>query len=136
MRLGQLPPHPTPSQPPARDHIKATARLARDRARVCIESPSWTVELLSMFIVTLGIALIVVLGQLAMAKAERDEARGDRDQLRRQAALEEKRPSVSVDEDGMGFRCKYFNVRREWEVAVAAECQVMGALLHMARASR
>lgn len=116
------------------DHVAAKARMAMERPRVCVEQPSWTLELLTLLMLLLMVALLMTLGQLAVSSAERDVAAGERDLWMELALAEDTRTAVRLTANGSGYECVHFRVRREWEVAVAAECQVMGALLQMARA--
>jgi hypothetical protein len=120
---------------PQKDHISALARLATAKQGICHEQPSWTLELLTALCAVLAIALLVVAAELYAAAAERDENAVDRDFWLEAALAEDKRTAVIIDINTDRFECRNFNVRREWEVAVAAECQVMGSLLHMARAA-
>ncbi len=125
-----------------RDHATAESRLACGKTFVAIEQPDWTMELLTLLALALVIAWCVTAAQATIAIAERDIALRARDRAVeerdtwQQIALEEdKVPTVRVEPNGVGFRCRLFNVRREWEQAVAAKCQSMGALLQMARAA-
>lgn len=120
---------------PQKDHISALARLATAKQGVCHEQPSWLLELLTVLCAVLVVALLVVVAELYAAAAQRDENAADRDFWLESALAEDKRTAVIVDINSNRFECRNFNVRREWELAVAAECQVMGSLLHLARAS-
>ncbi len=124
-----------------KDHASASSRLATGRAIVCMPLPDWTLEILGSLVVLLGIAVLCTLGKLAMVTAELREARGDIDRVSEGAAFWQElalapdtAPTVRVERDGTGFQCASFNVRREWEAAVTAECRRMGALLLQARA--
>lgn len=115
------------------DHLTRENRLAP--LRICQELPDWRVELLTASISVLAIVLIYVLSQLAEVAADRDAIAGEREFWRDRATAEDLRPTVRLTGDGGGFTCEHMNIRREWEVAVAAECKVMGELLRLARAS-
>jgi hypothetical protein len=116
------------------DRVSPVARMCRRRA-VVRHSPGWTVELLGLFVLALGIALLVTMGQLAVAMTETRAAEGEAEFWREFALAPDTRPRVVLDHDGKRFRCSQFHIQREWELAVAAECEVLGGLLEMAKYS-
>jgi hypothetical protein len=118
------------------DHLTADDRL---QPLMTLEQPGWIADLCAIAAVLTGIGLIVALGYIVQLHAVLDEAQGERDlwmEVAMQPAPAEIGAVVRIEPEGSGFRCSHQQVRREWELAVAAECQVMGALLHMARASQ
>jgi hypothetical protein len=117
------------------DRIGAMARLTLSRPVVCVEQPDWIVELLLTLCVLLLIAWAVTFAQLAPMAAELSAVRLDARHWKTRATTPEAFIGVRIEPDGVGFRCQHFGVRREWERVVAAECQTLGALLHMARAA-
>lgn len=116
------------------DRVSTVARLTRRRAIVA-HRPDWTIEILIGLVVTLGIALLATLGQLAGALNDKREAIEERQFWQEFALAPDVRARVVLEPDGNEFKCQHFNVRREWESAVAAECAVLGGLLQMAHYS-
>lgn len=116
------------------DHVTSNSRLLA-AMQVCEEQPDWRFELLVTLCAVLAIALLTTLGQMTTLTTERDMAAGERDLWMEIATAEDRRPTVRLHRTGNGFDCRHFNIRREWEVAVAAECKVMGELLRLARAA-
>lgn len=116
--------------------LATKARLALERLHICVESPSWTVELLCALVAVLIVACLVTLGLLAESMTEARETRETLRAVQKAAALEPTAPMVRLEPRTGRYDCVHFNVRREWEAAVAAECAVMGRLLYLARASQ
>lgn len=116
--------------------MSATTRLATDRPVVCIEQPSFAHELLVAFSALLLMGWLMAAGELTGVKDERDAALADAAHWK-QVALTPDAPDhttrVRLVRDGSGFVCEQFNVRREWERAVAVQCEVLGSLLMVAR---
>lgn len=105
------------------------------RVRVCTEMPDWRLEIA---IAVCGLCFVGIPFAVSLMGADHELA--ERERLARVAAEDrlravEKTATVRLEVDGLGYRCKQFNIRREWEVAVAAECAVMGSLLQAARAT-
>jgi hypothetical protein len=122
----------------ARDHMSPEARTVAARAKVkVVEQPDWTLELLTVLCLLLVIALASTYVQLTLEIERHAAAREERDFWREFAVAPETNPTATVRlvRAGDGFRCEHFNVRREWELAVAVECKVLAGLLTLARAT-
>lgn len=116
---------------------RSQARLATDKPKVCVEQPSFGSELLAGLAVLLLFAWISAAADINVVVGERDQAREMAAYWKR-LALEPPTPDANpsvhlVTLDG-GFRCQNFNVRREWEAVVAAQCKQLAETLHVARA--
>lgn len=118
-----------------RDHMSATARTAAKRAKVHFEQPSWTLELLTLLCLVLTIGFAATYVELLVEVQRHATARGERDFWRELAVAPETNPAPSVRlvPQGNGFRCEHFKIRREWEQAVATECEFLASLLTLAR---
>lgn len=55
----------------------------------------------------------------------------ERDTWIARALADDPRPTVCVDRDGQRYTCRHFNVRHEWQAAVASECKVLAEMLRM-----
>lgn len=120
-----------------RDHVQPRMRssMALDPANVCIEQPDWGKELLATLVVAVAFLGVVLIAQFSSDAESLRIARADAARWKARAMQMDTTPTVRIEPQGVGFRCSHMNVRREWEAAVAAECQILGSLLHMARAA-
>lgn len=118
-----------------KDHAFPSQRLATGTPVVNIVQPGWIQELLIVLSVVLVIAWCVTAVQLTVSKAETKHVAGERDFWQELALTPERVPAVRLERDGAGFKCVHFHIRREWEQAVAAQCQVLGSMLITARAT-
>lgn len=120
------------------DHVGRKARLALMPLQVCQVESDWRFELLAGGSFTVAVILAVLLFAYSSIDKASWDAAGAADWWRARATAPEREPLavVRIERDGVGYRCSVKNVRPEWEAAVAAECQVLGGLLHMARAPR
>lgn len=115
------------------DHATPLQRLAQLKPVVCVEMPDWRIELLAVLVLLLGGVLFVTLVELAATMTEVHYS-DDRAEFFLELALaEDKAPSVRLEPDGVGFKCSHYNIRREWEAAVLAQCQSLAGLLKVAR---
>lgn len=119
------------------DRITPSSRLALDPLLlVSRDEPDWSFEILIVFALGLVLAGLFMLSTVpAFDKAATDSA-AVADFWRHRAETKvapETMAIVRIERDGVGFRCSVHNVRREWELAVGAECQSLGQLLLYAR---
>lgn len=112
-----------------RDCVSPEERLAGAEP---VEQPGWITDLVAALCFVLMVALAAAAGHIVRLTAELDVMEGERDLWMEFALAPDPRATVVIERDRTGFRCSNLNVRREWELAVAAECQVMGRLLQMA----
>lgn len=115
------------------DHVTPFARLAGERPIVCVEQPSWTVELLALLALLEFAALCMAVGQMRISDKQAEQAGEETTFWMETALAPETLPTVRIAEEGAGFRCDNFRIRREWERAVAAKCQELGGMLIQAR---
>lgn len=121
-----------------KDHMSAGARAAIGRPTVYVDFPDWTIELLLCLVLALGAALVVTWAKFYEAtrpSTELADARAEAVFWREMALAPETATSVRLEPLGAGYKCKHFNIRAEWELAVAAECEVLSSLLQMARST-
>lgn len=118
------------------DRASRAERLAIGKPRVCIEQPSWTKELLTVGAVVAAVGFSVMAAQAVGHVDDARAARAEAAYWKSRAHGVDTAPAVRLDPSNLGYRCTHMNVRREWESAVAAECQVMASLLTMARATK
>lgn len=119
-----------------RDFCTPTARLAIQPQVICQQQPDWRLELTVMAAVLLACGWLFAAGALAQERINSAAIAGDRDYWKTVVASTERDPAVRIVAKGNGFKCVNFNVRREWEKAVESQCQALGGLLHMARATQ
>lgn len=112
------------------DHANAESRMAP--LVVCEEQPDWRLELLTALCAALAIGFIFLLTNVMTLSEELLATASERDMWIERSLVEDKRPMVRLEYDGRRFTCRHFNVRHEWQVAVAAECNVLGELLRLA----
>lgn len=117
------------------DHIAPKARLALEALRVCREQPDWRLELLTTLVVVLALCVAATLGQLYVQRNVARENLGLAEFWKQRAERIQTLPAVQLEPNGSGFRCRAYNVRWEWEAAVASECEKLGRLLTLARAT-
>jgi hypothetical protein len=117
------------------DHVSSLARLASHPAAVSVIQPSWAVELLGVLLLTLALFTFSTLWKLYDALHDAREANEQAELWKEFALAPETSPTVRVERNGVGFKCSTWNVRQEWERAVAQECDRFGHLLLQARAT-
>lgn len=119
------------------DRVTATSRLALEPQLVSHHEPSWSFEILICGALSLALAGLYLLSTLpAFDKAATDSAAAAdfwRHRAEAKAVVPEPIAVVRIVRQGEGFACSVHNIRREWELAVAAECQTLGQLLLYAR---
>lgn len=118
------------------DHVSADGRLAQLKPVVTYDMPSWTLELVLCLVLLMAGAVLWALSQAAVARIERSDAQQEAEFWREFALAPETRPTVRVTHSGQRFECSSVNVPREWELAIAAECEVFGGLLQAASTFR
>jgi hypothetical protein len=122
------------------DRLTPTARLALEPQRVLPpQQPDWGFELMTVLALALIFVGLVMLSSIPdFDKAARDSAEVADFYKRRAEAGPAPEPMalVRIVREGEGFDCSFQNVRREWELAVAAECRTLGQLLLYARTTK
>lgn len=128
------------------DHARSLrpAFLSRLRSKVdrhnnlfplCVvdSRPDWTKGLLAAALLV-GTLLVMETNRIAdehMADARRARAGEERERITRESL--DLAPQIRLE--GEGYRCRNFKVRTEWVAVVARECERLGGLLRMARAT-
>lgn len=110
-------------------------RLARESPRVVDSSPDWRGGLLMMLAAVLALGWIDANDRAVL---EREAALGAGEQAAEwmaRAQTQESTAAVRLVEGPAGFQCQIFNVQREWELVVAAECKKLASLLRTGRAT-
>lgn len=120
-------------------HRRPTAfeLLARQSPRVVDDRPDWGRGLLMM------LAAVLALGWID-ANDRRTEERERTEHLSRDLAHWVDRANATettaavrlVADSPAGYECELFNVQREWELVVAAECKRLAGILRTARATK
>lgn len=117
------------------DRAASAARLALEPQIVCHEQPDWRVELLITLAAILAIGLLTALGEASASIRRADDAEAVADRWKARAERSESTATVRLELEGEGFQCRNFNIRPEWEPAVAKECERLAGLMAVARAT-
>lgn len=113
------------------------AALALEPQTIQQEQPDWRVELLLVLAGLLALGLVVVLAELLTITRQGDRAAAAADFWKAKSLRGELTAAVRLEPDNAGgFTCRQYNIRPEWELAIAAECERLAGLMFIARATR
>lgn len=114
----------------------AFERLAVQTPRVVDARPDWGKGLLMMLAAVLALGWIDA-NDRAVAEREVAQAAGHAagHWMERAHAVEQTAAVRLVAGSPNGYECELFNVQREWELVVAAECKRLAGILRTARAT-
>lgn len=109
--------------------------LARERPQITDSSPDWKGGLLMMLAAVLALGWIDANDRAALEREEALRAGQESLDWMARAHAVETTAAVRLVEGPDGFHCRIFNVQREWELVVAAECKKLAGLLRTGRAT-
>jgi hypothetical protein len=112
------------------------ARMAMARHRIVDSQVDWGKGLLVMLAAVLALGWIDA-NDNAVELAERVRlAHADKSAWMDRANVAETTAAVRLVDGPQGFECELFNVQREWELVVAAECKLLAGILRTGRATK
>ena len=123
--------------PSAFRHSRPTAfeRLARERPHVIDSRPDWKNGLLALLAAVLALGWIDANDNAVYERERAEQASEASSQWMDRANATETVAAVRLVDGPAGFRCQLYNIQREWELVVAAECKRLAGLLRTARAT-
>lgn len=109
------------------------ARQAITSQRVVETRPDWKGGLLLTLAAVLALGWLDAMDDAAYLAGEVGRARAAEAQWANRANAVETTAAVRLADGPQGYHCELFNIQREWELVVAAECKRMAGILRTAR---
>lgn len=117
----------------------AFEKLARQSPRIVESRPDWMRGLLMALAAVLALGWIDANDNAHYLRQQSEEAKSVASRWMERAHAVEQTAAVRLvnGPDGPeGYECELFNVQREWQLVVAAECKRLAGILRTARATK